>query len=104
MELFTCELVGFLTIVVTQDTPCRLIHVQLRCYACDYCHGHLLHDLSQHWHAWITVEPLYDEIRGRHLSAYNYSNSFYMYTAVGFYGYDFVVLLCEKFHYSGIIC
>ena len=37
------------------------------------------------------------DCRGRHLSAYNYSNRVYMYTAIGFYGYDFVVLLCESF-------
>ena len=36
------------------------------------------------------------DCRGRHLSAYNYSNRVYMYTAVGFYGL-FVLLLCE-FH------
>ena len=44
------------------------------------------------------------DCRGRHLSAYNYSNHVYMYIAIGFYGYDFVVLLCEKFHCSGLIC
>ena len=61
------ESMGFLTVIVTMFLPrstmkanthtitiVNTIHVII-------IRGHLLHNLSHNWRAWITVEPLYDE-------------------------------------------
>ena len=48
-----------------------------------------------HWSLFMMIN-----CRGRHLSAYNYSNRVFMYTAIGFYGYD---LLCHLLTISAFL-